>query len=347
VSAASSTASPAVSGQDRPTPGRDTAALPVALDVAGRHGEGVRRWVEGVLGWQTIDPATADVVPAALRLFDLASETARREGRRAAGGRPGELGGPAAARVVPSALLVDGDDDPADVAALAARVRPDLVVAWPEERGSLLDAVAALLAEDRTPGTAVRVLRIGGSAGGVGTSTVALALAGLSSWSGARTLVAVGRTAPVGDALPVAAAAVAAPDLWRRATALAGVPRARVVRLAEAGPLPDPGCTDLDLAILDVGVAPDVDVLVCRADAAVLDAASATTAAAVVVVGEGPASHAAVRRACGDRRLLTVPVSARVARAGLHRRVPTALPGAWLRALTELAPRGPTSPIPG
>jgi hypothetical protein len=108
--------------------------------------------------------------------------------------------------------------------------------------------------------------------------------------------------------------------------------------VADQQPLPEPISGDLEVAVLDVGVGTDVDVLVCRADAAGLEAAAATTAAAVVVVGDGPASAAAVRRACGGRRRLALPRSARVERAGLHRRVPGALPGSWLRALRPLVP---------
>jgi hypothetical protein len=316
----------------------DTSALPVALDLAGGHADNVRRWTEGVLGWQPIDPDTAELVPAAVRLVDLAgSVVGRGTGRGTAG----------AGRAVPSVLLVADADAPVQAAEVAARERPDLVLAWPAAREGLHEAVTAMLAAERATGTEVRTLRIGGASGGVGTSTVALALAGLASWSGASTLVAVGHTAPVDGARVVSGAALAAPDLWRRASPLAGVPRARVVRIADTEPLPDPVAPELEVAILDAGVATDVDLLVCRADAAGLDAATATTAAAVVVVGEGPASAGAVRAACRSRQQVVLPRSARVARAGLHRRVPTALPGAWLRLLAPLVPAGPATAPPG
>jgi hypothetical protein len=308
----------------------DTAALPVALDLAGPHADGVRRWVEGVLGWQPVEGDTAGLVPAALRLLDV--EAASVEPPR---------------RSVPSVLLVDPGGAVATVASVASRWQPELALAWPDDRERLREAVEALLAVPREVATSTRLVRVGGAAGGVGTSTVALALAGLSAWSGPRSLAAVGPSAPIGELVAVPAAALSAPDLWQRATALPGVPRARAVRVVDDQPLPDTTAPDLEVAVLDVGVANDVDVLVCRPDAAGLDAASTTTAAAVVMVGEGPASMGAVRRACGDRRWLSLPRSARVARAGLQRRVPTALPGSWLRLLRPLAPVGGERGRPG
>jgi hypothetical protein len=321
TTAPSPDASPSVSPAPSTGPAPGTAALPVALDLAGRHAEAVRRWVEGVLGWQPVDGETADLVPAAVRLLDLDG---------AAGGAPGSG--------VPIGLLVGPEDPPALAASTASRWRPDLVLAWPDERDRLREVVEAALVAPRPSRGTGRVVRVGGAAGGVGTSTVALALAGLSAWSGLRALAVVGPSAPVGEVVTVPAAALSAPDLWQRASRLPGVPRARVVRVLDRQPLPDTAAGDLEVAVLDVGVASDVEVLVCRADAAGLDAARSTTAAAVVVVGDGPASSAAVRRACGGRRWLRLPHSARVARAGLHRRVPTALPGTWLRALQPLAP---------
>jgi hypothetical protein len=303
--------------------GADAVALPVVIDLAGPHAEAVRGWVEGVLGWQPVAGDTADLVPAAIRLLDPGSV-------------PSLL---PAGRPIPTVLLVSEADTAPVAAAAASRSHPELVLAWPQERERLASAVDALLASSRRPGSPGRVIRVGGAAGGTGTSTVALALAGLSAWSGLRSLAAVGVTAPLGEVVTVAGSALEAPDLWQRATPLPGTQRARAVRVVtDQQPLPEPPSGDLEVAVLDVGVGTDVDVLVCRADAAGLDAAAATTAAAVVVVGDGPASPAAVRRACGGRRRLTLPRSARVERAGLHRRVPGALPGRWLHALWPLVP---------
>ena len=77
--------------------------------------------------------------------------------------------------------------------------------------------------------------------------------------------------------------------------------------------------------------------LPCRADGPGLAAAGRTTAAAVVVIGSGPAATSAVAAACGSRRRVHLPRSARVARAGLAGRVPAGLPGSWLRPLLPLA----------
>jgi hypothetical protein len=302
-----------------------TVALPVAIELRGPHSDGVRGWVEGVLGWQPVEGTTADL-PAALRLVDVGSAAVD-----------------ASRGPIPTVLLL-GSEVPATAAVEATlRLRPDLALAWPDDRERLHEAVGAVLAAPRTPRPAGRVVRVGGSAGGTGTSTVALALAGLAAWSGARTLVAVGRTAPVGDVVAVPSAALASPDLWQRGTALPGVARLRAVRIVDQAPtpLPDPASGELEVAVLDAGVASDVDVLVARPDAAGLDAARDTTAAVVVTVGEGPATPDALRRACGGRRRLTVPRSVRVERAGLHRRVPAGLPGSWLRGLRPLVPAVP------
>jgi hypothetical protein len=312
-------ADPTVDAPDVPA----TVALPVAIELRGPHTDGVRGWVEGVLGWQPVEGTTADLVPAALRLVDVASTAV--DGSRVP---------------IPTVLLL-GPEVPAPAAVEAAlRLRPDVALAWPDDRERLREAVGAVLAAPRTPRPAGRVVRVGGSAGGTGTSTVALALAGLAAWSGARTLVAVGRTAPVGGVVAVPSAALASPDLWQRATVLPGVARGRAVRIVDQAPpsLPDPASGELEVAVLDVGVASDVDVLVARPDASGSEAAGATTAAVVVTVGEGRATADAVRRACGGRRRLTVPRSVRVERAGLHRRVPAGLPGSWLRALRPLVP---------
>jgi hypothetical protein len=304
-----------------------SAALPVALSVGDRAGEAVRRWVEGVLGWQPVGSDEDDrAVPPALRLVDVEAADRVRE----------------ASSRIPTVLLVGEDDDPVRAAAAATGVAADLVLQWPGDRDRLADEVARLRAAARPETDGARIVRVGGAAGGVGTSTVTLALAGLSGWVGRRTLVVVGASAPVGDALDVPAAAVVAADLWRRAPSLAGVPDLRVVRVVDRDAVPDPSGRGLDAAVVDVGVAHEVDVLVCRPDAAGLDAAAGTTAAAVVVVGEGPATSTAVDRACGHRRRVVLPASARVARAGLHRRVPASLPGSWLRGLRPLIPGGPS-----
>jgi len=99
-----------------------------------------------------------------------------------------------------------------------------------------------------------------------------------------------------------------------------------------------PADADIDpapasLVIRDTGVTEDVDVLVLRRDAAGVAALRDAVAAVVVVVDHGLAPIRAVRAAAGNRRVVSVPWSARVARAAIVERVPAGLPGAWLRAL--------------
>jgi hypothetical protein len=83
--------------------------------------------------------------------------------------------------------------------------------------------------------------------------------------------------------------------------------------------------------------------LVFRPGAAGLGALADTTAAVVIVVGDGPASPRAVAEAIGGRRRIDLPWSVRVGRAGLVGRVPASLPGSFVRALLPLAPPEPTA----
>jgi hypothetical protein len=294
-------------------------ALPVLLALGGGEAEQVQRWVEGVLGWQAAGEGADDLTPR-VRLLDVAAASST------------------APSALPTVLLVAGDSDVTAVADAASRCVPDRTLRWPTDRDRLPAEVRELLALPRRRETAGRLIRVGGSAGGVGTSTVALALAGLAAWSGAPTVVAVGSTAPIGALPGLPASALVAPDAWRGAAPVAGVARLRGLRVADGLVGIEAVPPDEHLGVLDVGVGADVDVLVARADAAGLEAMRTTTAAGIVVVGAGPASAATVRRACGDRRRVDVPWSARVARAGLHRRLPTGLPGRWVAALRPLTP---------
>lgn len=298
-----------------------TAALPVSLRVEGPHADEVRRWVEGVLGWQPIDEATARLVPPLVELVGPALV-----GERAPGSPP---------RV----LLIDDEVPSLEAARAAACAGTRAVVGWPSGREELAGLVEGLLAAPAAT-TGTRVLRVGGAGGGVGTTTVALALAGLSAWSGARALAAVRGTGLRLRGLP--GAALAGPDLWSRADELAGLTTARAVRLTDAAPPADPTDPTLDVLVVDAGADADVDVLVCRPDAAAMAVLPTTTAGAVVIVGEGPARLARLRDAAAGRRPVLLPWSVRVARAGLTNRVPAGLPGAWLRRLAPLAPHAPT-----
>lgn len=295
------------------------AALPVELDLHGRHADGVRGWIEGTLGWQPVAGATAGLVPPAVVLRDLDSVHVVSAGSE-----------------VPSVLLVDDEAPPRRTAEVAATMRPDAVLAWPSDREALVDRVAAVLGRPRRAAPVGPRLCVGGSAGGVGTTTVALALAGLAAWQGAATLAVVrgnGLTLPV-----IPAAALQGVGVWAGAEPLPGVPGARAVRLVGSAEVPPASDPEIGIVVLDAGVDPEVDVLVCRPDAAALEVLAVTTAAAVVVMGQGPVSSRDLRRAAAGRRGVLLPWSARVARAGLAGRVPAGLPGAWLLRLRTLLP---------
>lgn len=299
------------------------AALPVAFDVRERLGLTLRRTVEGQLGWQPVDADTAALVPPAVRLVDVT----------AAGPDP-----------VPTVLVVAPDDDPYEAAEAGHRLRPQAIVTWPGDGPGLVAAVAAATAAPRSLGPAATVTRVGGAAGGTGTTTVALALAGLAAWRGRPTLIASRDRLLLPAAAPrVEPPALAAADLWARAAPVVGVPQARAVRTTS--PPVDVAVADprASVVVLDLGVADDVDVLVCRADAAGRDAIARTSAAAVVVVGEGPVPRRELVAVIGGRRRVEVPWSARAARAALVGRVPAALPGRLVHALAPLLPAGEVS----
>jgi hypothetical protein len=293
-------------------------ALPVALALRGALTDPVRRVVEGSLGWQPVDELTAGLVPPAVRLVDVTAP---------------------AGDGTPAVLLVTPDDAPRDAADAARRLRAVAVVDWPGTQDDLEVAVARAVGSPRAAGRRTPLVRLGGAGGGVGTTTVALALAGACAWRGRNVLVASGDEVLLPDGCPtIDPAALAAPDLWTRAGDLEGVPGARVVRTIGSVDEVTVADASVDLLVFDAGVASDVDVLVVRPDAAGIAALARTTAAVVVVVGAGPASPRAVTEAIGGRRRLDLPWSVRVGRAGLVGRVPASLPGSFVRALLPLAP---------
>lgn len=289
----------------------DTDAIPIELRADGQLEVQVRAWVESTLGWQVVEPDTG--VPPVCALV-----------------APGGAHPPSA----PPVLLVPPGQDAAAVARAAVELGARAVLRWPDDRGDLPATVARIAASRDEGRSSAGEIAIAGASGGVGTSTVALAVAGLAAWSGAPTLV-VARTP-----LPVVPRRVFAPDdlagagTWDAATRLPGVPGLRLAatdRDAAEAPV-DPG--GARLIVRDLGTRlDDADVLVARCDRPGLVAAEATAAAVVVLVGEGPAPPRAVAAALGDRRVVRVPWSVRVARAGWSGRVPTSLPGAWLRRL--------------
>ena len=299
---------------------RGTDALPVDLRLEGPQAGPIRQWVEGIAGWQAVDGATAALVPPALTVVDSAAA-------------PGEV-------TTPVLLLTTADDPPATAARAAGRWRPDAVAAWPDERDRLPEVAADLVAHADPDVTPVAELRVGGAAGGVGTTTVALALGGLAAWRGRRTLVVSHGAVPSPCGGPLAPDDLAGTQTWATASVARGVPGLRVVRAAAPVDREVVAAGAAELVVRDVGVHDDVDVLVVRRDRAGIDALGRTVAAAVVVTDVGAASPASLRSAAGARRLVVLPWSARVARAGLAGRVPAGLPGSWLRALAPVLRAG-------
>jgi hypothetical protein len=323
---------PADLGDDAPT--TPSAGRPVALEVEPEHDEPLRRWIEGVLGWQAVDRTTSRLVPPTVHLVGLE-------------GDPPDDG---VARV----LILPEDADPRGVVAACTRLRPVTGIVWPRQREDLARVVEQVAAGSVRLRSHRHVVRVGGVAGGVGTTTVVLALAGLVGWQDRRTLAVVRGDTPAADVPVVSPEAVGAADLWSRLRGLPGVPAARAVRVAGPAPAAEPRDPTIEFAVLDHGVDTDTDVVVCRPDAAARERLPGTTAGAVVVMGPGPLRLPELRAAAGGRPITVLPWSSRVARAGFRRRVPTSLPGAWLRCLLPLLPQphrgGPNPPgedVPG
>lgn len=296
-----------------------SSAVPVTLALGERHVGSVRRWLEGTLGWQAVEDDLDGPVPPTIRIVDLDGAV-----RLLEGGGTDRL---------PTLLLIEDDDVPALAADIARRLRPAGVCRWPDGRDVLPDLVARAVGSHRHGVESGRVLRIGGVAGGVGTTTVALALTGIAAWSGQRALAVVHGHAGVRETTSVPADAIVAPDLWSRATPLPGIAGARVVHTGEAVPSRTPTDRRVGLSVLDVGTGAEVDVVVCRPDRAAADQLPVTMAGAVVVVGRGLLTPARIHELAGGRRVVHVPTSVRVARAVLRGHVPAGLPGSWLDAL--------------
>lgn len=284
-------------------------ALAVELHLEGPHAARVRDWVESVLGWQPVEGADAGLVPS-LAVTDAVSTVVT---------------------ALPTIVLVDPGDDPVLVASRVVLVDAVAVVVWPAERDDL-PAVAARIANEQRPAASAPLLRVGGACGGVGSTTVALALGGLVAWSGTRTLVLGRGHVPVRDVVRVAAEATGAHGIWAHATPVPGVPNLRALAV-DGEPADQPPGHEAGLVVVDAGVDTDVDVLVGRRDAATLAALERTCAAVLVLADDGPAPPGSLRDALGRRRLVPMPMSARVAAANLGGRVPSALPGRWLAQL--------------
>lgn len=290
-----------------------TEALPVRLHLRGAHAGPIERWVLSV-GWQ---PVTDEVgVRSALTLADVPA------------------GNAVATMTAPTVLLV-ADDPPQEAATAAVRSAAVEVVRWPQDRAELPE-VARRALDQQTTGR-VDDLRIAGAAGGVGTSTVAAGLAGLCAWRGRRTLLlrpAAARSGPAERDWELEGAIT-----WRAAEPAPGIGALRLLDV------PDPAVAvtggPAQLVVRDLGVTSDTDVLVVRRDRPGLESLATTSAGVIVVRDDGPAPIGTVRRAAGGRRVVVVPWSARVARAGLRGRVPGGLPGSWLGSLAPVVGQEP------
>lgn len=284
--------------------------LPVCVDLPGRLGDEVTAFVEAEAGWQVVG-GDGPLVP----VLTLAAQAA----------------GPGSVVVRAGAVSSDEVREALIAGALD-------VVAWPHDRLRLLSLPSRM--RPAAAGAAAPLLRVGGCRGGVGTSTVALAIGATVAWSGGRALV-------LGDAGLVRLAGLdpwqgpgaaelavlgvqAALEVERVARPVAGVAGLSV--LLDGGPPAVPAGWPYDLVVADVGVtgAADAHVVVAAADGSLSHMPAGADA---LVVEHGPLDRAGVRRELGRSPAGWLPYSARVARAGLAGRVPSALPGSWVKAL--------------
>lgn len=292
--------------------------LPVVVDLPGRLGQEVTAFVEVEAGWQVVSPG-GPLTPA----LELAAVV-----------RPGR----------PCVVIVEGKAGPDQVRSALLGGALD-VIAWPEDRGRLLEAPLRVHATRRnTSGPAV--LRIAGCAGGVGTSTVALAVGGLLAWSD-RTVLVVGdddllRLCGLGPWSGPGAAELAQLDPADAASQVVTLARpvSGVDRLSVLGgggtAMGGTGEWPVEAVIVDLRTPRHLACadLVCARPDAGLDVLRGQPAdLPVLVIGDGPLDMAAVRRRLGRPPLAWLPSSTRVARAGVAGRVPSALPGTWLKTL--------------
>lgn len=290
--------------------GQDGATC-VAVEVRPSARPGLLRLVEGALGWQAVDPDD-DVLPAACVLVDVTTAA-----------QPTGL---------PRVLVVDAADGPR---ALALAARGVDAVVGPDPRADELVAAVAGLAPARRVDAPWRV--VASSAGGVGATTVAAAIAGLRAWQGDTALLVASGPTHVPDAPVVEGRDLASPAVWEAAAPATALPELRVVGWRPGAELPAVAHprTVVEIGDTELGLHA-VDVLVVRPDeagrAAVVDVPAAPC---VVVVGGGPLPVRAVVASAGGP-VVHVPWSARVARATAVGRLPAGLPGRWLGALAPL-----------
>lgn len=305
-------------------PGARTTTVTSTVDLAGatvaveRHGV-VRTPVEASLHAAGAEPVLAGERPD-LRVVAVGPGAEPGDRRRATSSEP--------------ALLVVEHGVAADVAAaLAVDVAAAGVVsaAAPVER--LVRVAHGVLSARRHALPSGTSLAVGGVAGGVGTSTVAAALAAWSAWTSGHTLL-VARRATAGAPL-VPPDALTSSDAWSLAAPLPGVARLRCVVCPDATAA-TPVSADRRV-VVDVGVDEDCSVLVVRPDRDGLDAARRTSAGRLLVrAGRGPVRPRDVLAAAPVGGGV-VPHDPRVQRAAMADRLPGGLPGTWLRHVAQAA----------
>lgn len=297
---------------------RADADLPVAITLPQPLLGEVAAWVEGDVGWQLVSP---EGPPApALVLTDTP--------------RSGQ----------PCVVVVSGMPSGEQVRAGLGQGALD-VVGWPHERDrlvSLADAGAPELTESDGP----THLRIGGAAGGVGTSTVCLAIGGLLAWAGLRVLV-VGDddllrlcgygpwTGPGAVEMATLRAADARNELPGLCRPVAGVDGLAVLG-GGGSAVASTVAWPVGVVVADVRTPPSpeaVDLVVARPDGALQQVANSR--APVLLVGAGSLDRRGAQQLLGRAPAGWLAASARVARAGLAGRVPSSLPGSWLSALDK------------
>lgn len=295
------------------------ADLPVCVDLPGRLGAEVAAFAESEAGWQVVDQ-DGPLVP----VFTLAAQVG----------------------VAPTVVVRAVTPEPGQVreALLAGAVD---VIAWPDERDRLLDVPSRLVRGSGDRGT-TPLLTVGGTRGGVGTSTVALTIAATVAWSGRRALcvgggglVALAGVAPwdgPGTEQILALGRHAAAELPSLARAVPGVPGLAV--LGGGGRVDDASAWPYDLVVSDLGAdhGGAADVVVAAADGSV---AGAVDAGVVLVVEQGPLDRGGVTTRLGRAPNGWLPYSHRVAHAGSAGRVPSALPGSWVAAVRRGLGGGP------
>jgi hypothetical protein len=271
--------------------------LPVVVALSTPLDAAVTAWVERDLGWQVVDAAGA--LPPVLALTDA----------------------PCAG--VPWIAVTDGPPDDATVTAQLTAGAED-VVGWPDGRERIPLVATRVDVHRRAAPRGARV-SVAGVAGGVGTSTVALAIGGLLAWGGASVLV-VGGDAVLGRA----GTSGSAPSMGAH-VAVAGV-----AGLSVSAGRGDAAATgwDGDVVVVDDGtlVTSSTTVLVSRPDAGLRRASG--FGQPVVVNGRSPLGPTEATRVLGRPPLTQLPWSVRVARAALAGRVPAGLPGRWLDDLS-------------